>query len=213
MHLDVKLSLFFEFYHLLSEGYVRYEGSLSPEKERERKRGVAFVENLTHAQIALKVLARHTRWGEAVPLTSLSAKVTCEAWLNIFSRTEIYLLSKREGFVEKNSAASWVTVLDLWKWYFCRSLSKGYAACVMPFDIYMTKKVRFKIEYTSYGCIGSSTRGEFTSYKPAFLQAARKLAQCTHRTRLKAAFKKALEKVDSAGDFTRHSPAFERFRL
>ncbi|GFX22856.1 retrovirus-related Pol polyprotein from transposon opus [Trichonephila clavipes] len=94
----------------------------------------------------------HTRWGEAVPLTSLSAKVTCEAWLNIFSRTEIYLLSKREGFVEKNSAASWVTVLDLWKWYFCRSLTKGYAACVIPFDIYMTKKVRFKIEYTSYGC-------------------------------------------------------------
>ncbi|GFY24678.1 retrovirus-related Pol polyprotein from transposon opus [Trichonephila clavipes] len=69
----------------------------------------------------------HTRWGEAVPLTSLSAKVTCEAWLNIFSRTEIYLLSKREGFVEKNSAASWVTVLDLWKWYFCRSLTKGGA--------------------------------------------------------------------------------------
>ncbi|GFW77665.1 hypothetical protein TNCV_133561 [Trichonephila clavipes] len=60
---------------------------------------------------------------------------------------------------------------------------------------------------------GSSTRGEFTSYKPAFLQAARKLAQCTHRTRLKAAFKKALEKVDSDGDFTRHSPAFERFRF
>ncbi|GFT82582.1 hypothetical protein TNCV_1633841 [Trichonephila clavipes] len=56
---------------------------------------------------------------------------------------------------------------------------------------------------------GSSTRGEFTSYKPAFLQAARKLAQCTHRTRLKAAVKKTLEKVDSAGDFTRHSPAFE----
>ncbi|GFX80501.1 retrovirus-related Pol polyprotein from transposon opus [Trichonephila clavipes] len=100
----------------------------------------------------LCLVDQHTRWGEAVLLTSLSAKVTCEAWLNIFSRTEIYLLSKREGFVEKNSAASWVTVLDLWKWYFCRSLTKGYAACVMPFDIYMTKKVRFKIEYTSYGC-------------------------------------------------------------
>ncbi|GFW49804.1 retrovirus-related Pol polyprotein from transposon opus [Trichonephila clavipes] len=100
----------------------------------------------------LCLVDQHTRWGEAVPLTSLSAKVTCEAWLNIFSRTEIYLLLKREGFVEKNSAASWVTVLDLWKWYFCRSLTKGYAACVMPFDIYMTKKVRFKIEYTSYGC-------------------------------------------------------------
>ncbi|GFT86684.1 pro-Pol polyprotein [Trichonephila clavipes] len=100
----------------------------------------------------LRRVDQHTRWGEAVPLTSLSAKVTCEAWLSIFSRTEIYLLSKREGFVERNSAASWVTVLDLWKWYFCRSLTKGYAACVMPFDIYMTKKVRFKIEYTSYGC-------------------------------------------------------------
>ncbi|GFV18796.1 retrovirus-related Pol polyprotein from transposon opus [Trichonephila clavipes] len=100
----------------------------------------------------LCLVDQHTRWGKAVPLTSLSAKVTCEAWLKVFSRTEIYLLSKREGFVEKNSAASWVRVLGLWKWYFCRSLTKGYAACVMPFDIYMTKKVRFKIEYTSYGC-------------------------------------------------------------
>ncbi|GFW75411.1 retrovirus-related Pol polyprotein from transposon opus [Trichonephila clavipes] len=100
----------------------------------------------------LRLVDQHTRWGEAVPLTSLSAKVTCEAWLNIFSRTEIYLLSKREGFVEKNSAASWVAVLDLWKWYFCRSLTKNYAACFMSFGICMTKKVRFKIEYTSYGC-------------------------------------------------------------
>ncbi|GFX30688.1 retrovirus-related Pol polyprotein from transposon opus [Trichonephila clavipes] len=100
----------------------------------------------------LCLVDQHTRWGEAVPLTSLSAKVTCEAWLNIFSRTEIYLLLKREGFVEKNSAASWVTVLDLWKWYFCRSLTKNYAACFMSFGICMTKKVRFKIEYTSYGC-------------------------------------------------------------
>ncbi|GFY19295.1 retrovirus-related Pol polyprotein from transposon opus [Trichonephila clavipes] len=88
----------------------------------------------------LRLVDQHTRWGEAVPLTSLSAKVTCEAWLNIFSRTEIYLLSKREGFVEKNSAASWVTVLDLWKWYFCRSLTKNYAACFMSFGICMTKK-------------------------------------------------------------------------
>ncbi|GFY22907.1 retrovirus-related Pol polyprotein from transposon opus [Trichonephila clavipes] len=100
----------------------------------------------------LCLVDQHTRWGEARPVTSLSAKVTREALLKIFSRTGIYLLLKREGFVEKNSAASWVTVLDLWKSYFCRSLTKGYAACVMPFDIYMTKKVRFKIEYTSYGC-------------------------------------------------------------
>ncbi|GFW96078.1 transposon Ty3-G Gag-Pol polyprotein [Trichonephila clavipes] len=99
----------------------------------------------------LCLVDQHTRWGEAMPVTSLSAKVTCEALLSIFSRTEIYLLLKREGFVEKNNAASWVTVLDLRKWYFCRSFTK-YAACVMPFDIYMTKKVRFKIVYTSYGC-------------------------------------------------------------
>ncbi|GFT16388.1 retrovirus-related Pol polyprotein from transposon opus [Trichonephila clavipes] len=100
----------------------------------------------------LCLVDQHTRWGEAVPLYSLSAKETCEVLLNIFSRTEIYFLLKGEGFVEKNSVASWVTVLDLWKWYFCRSLTKNYAACVMSFGIYMTKKVRFKIEYTSYGC-------------------------------------------------------------
>ncbi|GFS87971.1 retrovirus-related Pol polyprotein from transposon opus [Trichonephila clavipes] len=100
----------------------------------------------------LCLVDQHTRWGEAMPVTSLSAKVTCEALLSIFSRTEIFLLLKREGFVEKNSAASWITVLDLGKWYFFRSFTKKYTACVMPFDIYMTKKVRFKIVYTSYGC-------------------------------------------------------------
>ncbi|GFY15981.1 retrovirus-related Pol polyprotein from transposon opus [Trichonephila clavipes] len=100
----------------------------------------------------LCLVDQHTRWGEARPVTSLSAKVTREALLKIFSRTGIYLLLKREGFVEKNSTASWVTVLDLWKWYFCRSLTKNYAACFMSFGIFMTKKVRFKIEYTSYGC-------------------------------------------------------------
>ncbi|GFT19670.1 retrovirus-related Pol polyprotein from transposon opus [Trichonephila clavipes] len=103
----------------------------------------------------LYLVDQHTRWGEAVPSTSLSAKITREDLLNIFSRTEIYLLLKREGFVEKNSAASWVMVLDLWKWYFCHSFMMSclkYAACIMPFEIYMTKKVRFKIVYTSYRC-------------------------------------------------------------
>ncbi|GFU55244.1 retrovirus-related Pol polyprotein from transposon opus [Trichonephila clavipes] len=100
----------------------------------------------------LCLVDQHTRWGEARPVTSLSAKVTREALLKIFSRTGIYILLKREGFVEKNSAASWVTVLDLWKWYFCRFLTKNYAACFMSFGICMTKKVKFKIEYTSYGC-------------------------------------------------------------
>ncbi|GFU03349.1 retrovirus-related Pol polyprotein from transposon opus [Trichonephila clavipes] len=122
-------------------------------KECQLTRSVRIKDRSSSTPVARPELPfEHTRWGEAVPLTSLSAKVTCEAWLKIFSRTEIYLLSKREGFVEKNSAASWVTVLDLWKWYFCRSLTKNYAACFMSSGICMTKKVRFKIEYTSYGC-------------------------------------------------------------
>ncbi|GFW15624.1 retrovirus-related Pol polyprotein from transposon opus [Trichonephila clavipes] len=37
----------------------------------------------------LCLVDQHIRWGEAVPLTSLSAKVTCEALLSIFSRTGI----------------------------------------------------------------------------------------------------------------------------
>ncbi|GFT23645.1 uncharacterized protein K02A2.6 [Trichonephila clavipes] len=37
----------------------------------------------------LCLVDQHTRWGEVVPLTSLSAKVTCEALLSIFSRTGI----------------------------------------------------------------------------------------------------------------------------
>ncbi|GFU67187.1 retrovirus-related Pol polyprotein from transposon opus [Trichonephila clavipes] len=77
----------------------------------------------------LYLVDQHTRWGEAVPSTSLSAKITREDLLNIFSRTEIYLLLKREGFVEKNSAASWVMVLDLWKWYFCHSLKMSCLKC------------------------------------------------------------------------------------
>ncbi|GFW12186.1 retrovirus-related Pol polyprotein from transposon opus [Trichonephila clavipes] len=72
----------------------------------------------------LCLVDQHTKWGEAVPLTSLIAKVTREALLNIFSRTEINLLLKRETFVEKNGTASWVTVLDLWKWYFFVVLSR-----------------------------------------------------------------------------------------
>ncbi|GFU21234.1 retrovirus-related Pol polyprotein from transposon opus [Nephila pilipes] len=35
----------------------------------------------------LCLVDQHTRWGEAVPLTSLSAKGTCKALLSIFSRT------------------------------------------------------------------------------------------------------------------------------
>ncbi|GFV33097.1 retrovirus-related Pol polyprotein from transposon opus [Trichonephila clavipes] len=52
----------------------------------------------------LCLVDQQTRCGEAVPLTSLSAKETCEALLNICLRTEIYLLLNREGFVEKNIA-------------------------------------------------------------------------------------------------------------
>ncbi|GFS39819.1 hypothetical protein TNIN_235051 [Trichonephila inaurata madagascariensis] len=76
--------------------------------------------------------------------------------LNQVTRAEIYLLLKMEGFVEKNSAVSWVTVLDLWKWYFRRSLMMSYpkyAACVMPIGMYIIKNVRFKfVCASSYGC-------------------------------------------------------------
>ncbi|CAL1284651.1 unnamed protein product [Larinioides sclopetarius] len=37
----------------------------------------------------LCLVDQHTRWGEALPLTSLSAMSTCEALLGIFSRTGI----------------------------------------------------------------------------------------------------------------------------
>ncbi|GFV29112.1 retrovirus-related Pol polyprotein from transposon opus [Trichonephila clavipes] len=84
----------------------------------------------------LCLVDQHTRWGEARPVTSLSAKVTREALLKIFSRTGIYLLLKSEGFIEKNSAASWVTVLDLWKWDFFVVLSRRimpHALCRLEF--------------------------------------------------------------------------------
>ncbi|XP_055924551.1 uncharacterized protein K02A2.6-like [Argiope bruennichi] len=37
----------------------------------------------------LCLVDQHTGWGEAIPLTSLNAKATCEALLSIFSRTGI----------------------------------------------------------------------------------------------------------------------------
>ncbi|GFX42590.1 uncharacterized protein TNCV_261251 [Trichonephila clavipes] len=75
--------------------------------------------------------------------------------LNQVTRAEIYLLLKRESFVEKNNAASWVTVLDLWKWYFRRSLMVSYpkyVECVRPVGMFIIKKVRFKFVCASYGC-------------------------------------------------------------
>ncbi|GFY15754.1 uncharacterized protein TNCV_1283991 [Trichonephila clavipes] len=67
--------------------------------------------------------------------------------LNQVTRAEIYLLLKRERLVGKINAASWVTVLDLWKWYFRRSLLMNYpkhTTCVMPVGMYFIKKSRFK---------------------------------------------------------------------
>ncbi|GFW67399.1 hypothetical protein TNCV_3390701 [Trichonephila clavipes] len=54
---------------------------------------------------------------------------------------------RRESLVEKINAASWVTVLDLWKWYFRRSLLMNYpkhTTCFMPVGLYIIKKSRFK---------------------------------------------------------------------
>ncbi|GFU82813.1 uncharacterized protein TNCV_266101 [Trichonephila clavipes] len=75
--------------------------------------------------------------------------------LNQVTRAEIYLLLKRESLVEKINAASCVTVLDLWKWYFSRSLMMNYSkhtTCVMPVGMYIIKKSRFKFLCAYYGC-------------------------------------------------------------
>ncbi|GFX89815.1 hypothetical protein TNCV_2246151 [Trichonephila clavipes] len=67
--------------------------------------------------------------------------------LNQVTRAEIYLLLKRERLVGKINAASWVTVLDLWKWYFRRSLMMNYpkhTTWVMTIGMYIIKKSRFK---------------------------------------------------------------------
>ncbi|GFW44350.1 uncharacterized protein TNCV_1747791 [Trichonephila clavipes] len=64
--------------------------------------------------------------------------------LNQVTRAEIYFFLRRESLVEKINAASWVTVLDLWKWYFRRSLLMNYpkhTACVMPVGMYIIKKI------------------------------------------------------------------------
>ncbi|GFS56607.1 uncharacterized protein TNCV_1852761 [Trichonephila clavipes] len=75
--------------------------------------------------------------------------------LNQVTRAEIYLLLKRESMVEKINAATCVTVLDLWKWYFRRSLMINYpkhTTCVMPVGMYIIKKSRFKFLCAYYGC-------------------------------------------------------------
>ncbi|GFT41508.1 uncharacterized protein TNCV_3942681 [Trichonephila clavipes] len=66
--------------------------------------------------------------------------------LNQVTRAEIYFFLRRESLVEKINAASWVTVLDLWKWYFRRSLLMNYpkhTTCVMPVGMYIIKKSSF----------------------------------------------------------------------
>ena len=37
----------------------------------------------------LRVIDQHSRWPEAIPISSLSAKATCNAFLQIFVRTGI----------------------------------------------------------------------------------------------------------------------------
>ncbi|GFT84864.1 hypothetical protein TNCV_1848851 [Trichonephila clavipes] len=62
---------------------------------------------------------------------------------------------KGKSLVEKINAASWVTVLDLWKWYFRRSLMMNYpkhTTCVMTVGMYIIKKSRFKFLCAYDGC-------------------------------------------------------------
>ncbi|GFX73530.1 hypothetical protein TNCV_2342351 [Trichonephila clavipes] len=54
---------------------------------------------------------------------------------------------RRGSLVEKINAASWGTVLDLWKWYFRRSPLMNcpkHTTCVMPVGMCIIKKSRFK---------------------------------------------------------------------
>ncbi|GFU06524.1 uncharacterized protein TNCV_2023531, partial [Trichonephila clavipes] len=67
--------------------------------------------------------------------------------LNQVNASRDLFFFRRESLVEKINAASWVTVLDLWKWYFRRSLLMNYpkhTTCVMPVGMYIIKKSRFK---------------------------------------------------------------------
>ncbi|GFU83396.1 uncharacterized protein TNCV_1139051 [Trichonephila clavipes] len=75
--------------------------------------------------------------------------------LNQVTQAEIYLLLKRESLVEKINAATCVTVLDLWKWYFRHSLMMNYpklTTCVMTVGMYIIKKSRFKFICAYDGC-------------------------------------------------------------
>ncbi|GFW29367.1 hypothetical protein TNCV_743091 [Trichonephila clavipes] len=72
--------------------------------------------------------------------------------LNQVTRAEIYFLLKRERLVGKINAASWVTVLDLWKWYFRRSLLMNYPKHTTFVGMYIIKKSRFKFLCAYYGC-------------------------------------------------------------
>ncbi|GFV68896.1 hypothetical protein TNCV_1985601 [Trichonephila clavipes] len=75
--------------------------------------------------------------------------------LNQVTRAEIYLLLKRERLVGKINVATCVTVLDLWKWYFRRSLLMNYpkhTTCVMTVGMYIIKKSRFKLFCAYDGC-------------------------------------------------------------
>ncbi|GFY01682.1 hypothetical protein TNCV_2608651 [Trichonephila clavipes] len=84
-------------------------------------------------------------------------RIKCIKYRNVnqVTRAEIYLLLKRESLVEKINAATCVTVLDLWKWYFRRSLLMNYpkhTTCVMTGGMYIIKKSRFKFLCAYDGC-------------------------------------------------------------
>ncbi|GFW91309.1 hypothetical protein TNCV_737241 [Trichonephila clavipes] len=75
--------------------------------------------------------------------------------LNQMTRAEIYFLLKSESLVEKINAATCVTVLVLWKWYFRRSLMMNYpkhTTCVMTVGMYIIKKSRFNFLCAYDGC-------------------------------------------------------------
>ncbi|GFW29891.1 hypothetical protein TNCV_2673411 [Trichonephila clavipes] len=75
--------------------------------------------------------------------------------LNQVTQAEFIFFLKGESLVEKINVVTCVTVLDLWKWYFRRSLMMNYpkhTTCVMTVGMYIIKKSRFKFLCAYDGC-------------------------------------------------------------
>ncbi|GFU32607.1 hypothetical protein TNCV_4876621 [Trichonephila clavipes] len=95
------------------------------------------------------------RKSEPIPVLAYQMHKVWEFEPGNVSRDLFFFKKKGKSLVEKINAASWVTVLDLWKWYFRRSLMMNYpkhTTCVMTVGMYIIKKSRFKFLCAYDGC-------------------------------------------------------------